>query len=228
MLFRSDALGRVVGNGGDWIELLLLEDTDLRGWHLELEDMAGDAGTLTFGNADVLGSLRAGTILTIAADLPEDTSYDPDNGDWRLHLQVNAGTVSGDTFRVTNSNWQLTITDAEGYVRFGPAGEGVGEVDGIGKDEAGVLEETPGEDFRRTTGDWRGEERSTFGSPNVWDGGEQDLDALRGIEGGIVEVDSGSPDTDASPSPALSPDDCGCGGGSATALLLLPWLRRRR
>ena len=68
----------------------------------------------------------------------------------------------------------------------------------------------------------------SFGSPNVWDGGEQDLDALRGIEGGIVEVDSGSPDTDASPSPALSPDDCGCGGGSATALLLLPWLRRRR
>ena len=133
MLFRSDALGRVVGNGGDWIELLLLEDTDLRGWHLELEDMAGDAGTLTFGNADVLGSLRAGTILTIAADLPEDTSYDPDNGDWRLHLQVNAGTVSGDTFRVTNSNWQLTITDAEGYVRFGPAGEGVGEVDEIGR-----------------------------------------------------------------------------------------------
>lgn len=235
----DDALGRLPGNGGDWVELLILEDVDLRGWRIEMEDKAGDAGTLTFSDVEALSALRAGTILTIAADLPEDLAYAPDGGDWRLHLGLNQGAITGDQLRVSHADWQLTLFDADGAIRFGPAGEGIGETSGIGKDEVGVLEETPGDTFRRTNGDWRGETRSTFGAPNVWEDGAQDLDGLRGLEGGIVEVDSATgdsggegPSDDPEPRPD-APDSCGCQGSPGSSslpglLLLLPLLRRRR
>ncbi|MFT4978127.1 MAG: hypothetical protein ACI8S6_004035, partial [Myxococcota bacterium] len=93
-------LGAVEGNGGSWLELVTLEDhLDLRRWRITLEDRGGGAGELTFTDADVLSDLRAGTILTIARDLPEDVAYDPDAGDWRLHLQVSS---EGQTIRATD------------------------------------------------------------------------------------------------------------------------------
>jgi uncharacterized protein (TIGR03382 family) len=216
----SDAVfGEVAGNGGDWIELLTTEDVDLRGWRLRMSDRGGSAGELVFSDAPALQSIRAGTILTIAEDLPEDPSYDPDHGDWRLHLRSDGAYVSGGAFDVSSADWRLTILDGEGAIRFGPAGEGVGTVSGIGRNEAGVLEQTPDASFRRDTGHWKGQKTSTFGGPNVWKDGAQDLDVLRGITHGPVDVDQ---------RPARG---CGCDSGASAGMplwILLLLLRRRR
>lgn len=242
------ALGRRMGNGGDWIELLVVRDgLDLRGWTLTLEDRGGDAGTLVFTDAPVLADLRAGTIVTLAEDLPEDAAYDPDGGDWRFHLRAGAdgtGTyVSAAAFDVSHQDWQLTAWDPEGRVRLGLVGEGVGRAGGIGSTEVGFLAETPTAALRRDTAEYEDATTSTFGAPNVWEDGAQDLDALRGIHGGVAEVhdtadtgETGIADTDEAPAPEpADPDDdggtCGCasgGAGPAWAPLLLAGLVRRR
>ena len=91
----SDAtFGRVVGNGGDWFELVVLEDLDLEGWtfeiwHLEdglLERSAALEVVTGLGGLPVL----AGTIVTISEDIPDDTSFDVAAGDWHINLQANA------------------------------------------------------------------------------------------------------------------------------------------
>jgi hypothetical protein len=158
--------------------------------------------------------------------------------------------VSATDFDVTSHDWQLTGWDADGYVRIGPVGEGVGRADGIASTEVGYLAETPGADHRRDTADYKGGTTSTFGAPNVWDGDAQDLDAMRGLVSGVVEVrdtgepedtdlpaDTDLPDTDA---PTAAPDDdseapaCGCATRGPAALLpalgalALRSLRRRR
>jgi uncharacterized protein (TIGR03382 family) len=249
------ALGRLAGNGGDWIELLVTRDgTDLRGWRLTTEDRVGDAGTLVFTDDPLLSDLRAGTLITLAEDLPEAAAYDPDGGDWRFHLRAGAeGSgryVSATDFDVTSHDWQLTGWDAEGHVRVGPVGEGVGRARGIASTEVGYLAETPGADHRRDTADYEGGTTSTFGAPNVWDGGAQDLDVMRGLVPGVVEVrdtgdtgDTGAPDlpddTDDTDAPSVDPDDddatpCGCATPGPTALLpalgalALLSVRRRR
>lgn len=231
----DDALGALAGNGGDWIELLVLQDVDLRGWRLTMEDRAGARGTLLFG--DTLPRLRAGTILTVAEDLPEDASYDPDAGDWRLHLRAAPdGTglyVSAAGFDVTARDWTLTLQDADGRVRFGPAGEGVAPRDGISGREVGLLAEDPSDALRRTADGYRPGTRSTFGAPNAWDGGAQDLSALRGGSGGVVDLDTGASGAGGDPDVSVDAGGCGCGGGApvgmaAAAVAALAALGRRR
>ena len=234
----DDALGVIDGNGGDWLELLVIEDgLDLRGWRLELQHRNGEAGTLAFTDAPLLEGLRAGTIITIAEDLPEDESYDPDGGDWRFHLRASSdgtGTyVSASDFEVTHREWQLTIHDADGWVRFGPAGEGVAPIDGISSREVGLLAADPSDALRRDASAYRAGTHSTFGAPNRWEGGEQDLGALRG------EVEDTAPPATDSPSDTgerapIGGPGCGCGGtplraglGAALAALILGLTRRR-
>ncbi len=99
--------GRVLGNGGDWVELVVTKDhTDLRGWKLQwIETGATDSdgtdiwygignvpqGTVTFTNSPVWADLRAGTIITIVENstaqggLDSDTTFDPCNGDWWIN-----------------------------------------------------------------------------------------------------------------------------------------------
>ncbi len=190
----DDAFGRIEGNGGDWIELLVIEDhLDLRGWRLELTDRRGDAGTLLFTDDPLLADLRSGTLLTVAEDLPEDPAYDPGGGDWRFHLRAGAeGSgryVSASPFDVTHREWQLTAFDADGAVRFGPAGEGIAPESGIGSDEVGLLAADPDGLLRRSSSAYTDGNHSTFGAPNRWDGGQQDLSALRSV---IDPVDTGA------------------------------------
>ena len=232
-------LGRVMGNGGDWIELLVRIDTDLRGWRLTMTDRNGDAGALVFTDDPLLADVRAGTLLTIAEDLPEDPAYAPDSGDWRFHLRAGArGSgryVSATPFDVTSRDWQLTLQDAEGRVRFGPVGEGVEPYEGISSEEVGALTTTPNAGTRRDSGAYDGERDSTFGAPNVWADGEQDLSGLRGENGGVVEigdtarVDTGDLDT-ASPEPGAGERGCGSGvaPGLSLALAAAALVRRRR
>ena len=177
------ALGDSPGNGGDWLEFVVVEDhLDLRGWTLTLTDRGGAAGTLTFTDAAVLADLRSGTLLTVAADLPEDTAYDPAAGDWRLHLQAGPGgsgeTISASPFRVSHREWQLVARDAAGTLRFGPVGEGVSPAEGLGRDEVAALHESPGPHTRRT-GPYDADEHSTFAAANTWGEQRQRLTDLR-------------------------------------------------
>jgi MYXO-CTERM domain-containing protein len=225
---RDAALGRVQGNGGDWLELLILQDVDLRGWRLTMTDRNGDAGTLTLSDAPLLADVRAGTIVTIAEDLPEDAGYAPERGDWRFHLRAgesgSGGYVSATPFDVTSHAWQLVIQDAEGHVRFGPAGEGVEPRDGLSSREVGALKATPTPATRAIDTAYGAASSSTFGAPNVWDESAQDLAALRGETGTVVDLDEDT-DPPRTRRSTVEPAGCGCATPSAHAgAPLLAWL----
>ncbi len=241
----DDAFGQVDGNGGDWIELVVIQDhLDLRGWRMTTEDRRMDRGTLAFTDDPLLADLRAGTIITIAEDLPEDPAYDPDGGDWRFHLRATAEGqyVRSDGFDVTAHDWQLTVWDPDGAVRYGPIGEAVAPWKGISGGEVGLLAADPSDTVGRTSADYRDGTISTFGSPNRWGDEAQDFWSLRQVAGSVTEVtDSGAgtttepDDTDpADPEDTPASTGCGCASAGGAAgwipglLGLLAVTRRRR
>lgn len=82
----TTGFGRIQGNGGDWIELVVTEDcADLRGYWLYWENDDDQDGTLgepgEFGyvrlsNDPIWSNLRAGTIITISEDIIADEIRD--------------------------------------------------------------------------------------------------------------------------------------------------------
>ncbi len=188
----DDAFGVVAGNGGDWIELVVITDhLDLRGWTLSAQDRRMSQGDLVFTDDPLLADLRAGTLLTIAADLPEDAAYAPDAGDWRFHLRASPDGryVRSEGFDVTAQDWRLTVLDADGLVRFGPAGESVAPLSGISGKEVGLLAADPSAAVRRADPAYRDGVLSTFGAPNRWGDHVQDFSALRGTGGEVRPVE---------------------------------------
>lgn len=177
--------GRVAGNGGDWMEFVVIEDLlDVRGWSFVTTQNGQPDATIVLPDVPVLSSLRSGTILTIAELVGTDWSYDPvydptdpSAGDWWINYQ--ASFSEGDN---THSNFQVTILDASGAVVFGPAGEGINPVSGIGNDEVFKLEEDPSP-FITPFSNYRDGSSSTFGLPNRWSGGTmvQDFGPLRSV-----------------------------------------------
>ena len=178
--------GRILGNGGDWIELVVVKDhLDLRGYTLHVSDNSGaTTSTLTFTGASLLSDLRSGTIITVSGDLATDASYSPATGDWWINLRAStAGDglyISATNFSVSQSNTQITVRDVAGVSVFGPAGEGINPASGVGNDEVWKLEETPGPSTTAFSGYHDGTS-SSFGSANLWSGGAgiQDLNTLR-------------------------------------------------
>ncbi len=218
----DDAFGTVPGNGGAWLEFVVTQDVDLRGWRLVMTDLRGPAGTVTFTDADELVRLRAGTLLTLSTGLVEDARVDPDAGDWRLALTATpAGDFArSDGFRVSASDWQLTVHDGDGHVRFGPVGEGTSPRRGISAHEVGALLADPSAGAAADDGDYGATTRSTFGAANVWEDGAQDLRGLRGESGMLGAADTGLPAAGDAPTPAAA--GCNTGGGSpAPALVVL-------
>lgn len=188
-------LGRVLGNGGDWIELVVVADhLDIRGWRVQVCDNAVCAPELVFSNVALLSDLRAGTLITIAAamtplDRPEDASYNPVNGpgeDWWIELRSSGAQATGSyisigSFTVSHTNSQVTIRDALGATIFGPAGEGIVPGVGLNQREVFKLESSPS---ALTTPDSLGYadgSSSAYGAPNLFGGGlgVQSLAALR-------------------------------------------------
>src|SRR5690242_17626828 len=77
---KSDPFfGPVMGNGGDWFELVVVADhLDIRGWRIIVDDNGGAlVANLAFTNSPLWSDLRAGTIITVAEEVPDDPSYDP-------------------------------------------------------------------------------------------------------------------------------------------------------
>jgi len=179
--------GRVMGNGGDWFELVVVTDhLDMRRWFIDVYEDGVLDESLLLSNQAIWSDLRAGTIITISEDVPSDISYDPAAGDWWINVQAN-NTADGlyierSSFPVGSSNSQFRIRNAAGTVVFGPAGEGVQPVAGVGSTEVFRLEGIPSEATTPTSTDYdSGKELSTFGAPNRW--GSQDLTAMRAAAG---------------------------------------------
>ncbi|MFH1107984.1 MAG: CotH kinase family protein [Planctomycetota bacterium] len=198
--------GRVLGNGGDWFEIVVATDhADLRGWQFVISDDTGGTGqtlqTLLLSNDLLWADVRAGTIITVGENLPSDVGYDPAGGDWWIHVQA-AHTADGtyitnQDFTVSNRNWQLTIRDAAGLSRFGPAGEGIQPLSGIGNDEVFKLEEDP-TPLITPLSNYNDGTSSTFGAPNLWSAGTvtQDFTDLRRVIPSTCGMDGDCDDDD--------------------------------
>lgn len=194
---KSDTFwGVVPGNGGDWFELVVTQDKlDVTGWELEIKNETGSpqetTTILTFTEDSLLEELRAGTIITIAESFPDDVSYDPQFGDWWLNFQAANGAsgtyVTPASFDVTNSDWQLTIRNADAVVMFGPVGEAVSVNVGVNDREVFKLEENPGP-YLTPFSNYNDGTSSTFGAPNIFNDGTevQDFTELRLV--GLTDI----------------------------------------
>ena len=177
--------GRVMGNGGDWFELVVIKDhLDIRGWQLDIYENKALDKTLTLTTHSIWKDLRAGTIITVAEDVPSDISYNPAAGDWWINVRANTNGdglyIQKSSFPVSSKNWQLRIRNAAGEVVFGPAGEGVSPATGIGGTEVFRLEDDPSATIVANSPDYDdGDDFSTFGAPNRW--GAQEFGELRPI-----------------------------------------------
>ena len=170
----DETLGRILGNGGPWFEVVVVENgVDLRGWTLEIWNDGIHAVTLEFSQDPLWNELQAGTLVTVSVGIAEDVSYDPGSGDWSINVQA-ADSASGTyvtalDFPVSNDNWQVEIFNSLGESQFGPAGEGVGATGGVSGTETYRLEEDPGASIVATSLCYDdADTRSTFGLPNRW------------------------------------------------------------
>jgi hypothetical protein len=182
--------GRVLGNGGDWLELVVIQDhLDLRGNSLSIDEGTGagrSTTVLNFTQSSLWSDLRSGTIITVAEDVPDDPSYAPLAGDWWINVQA-SNTASGlfitaSNFSVSNDDTQITVRDALNAVLFGPAGEGIAPIGAINNREIWKLEADPSAAITPTSA-FNDGTSSTFGAPNRWNGGAnvQDFSALRAV-----------------------------------------------
>ena len=179
--------GTVLGNGGDWFELVVtMDQVDMRGWQLEISDAGEPAQTLTLSN-DSLWAWRPlrNDHHGVGGSRPMTSASTPASGDWWINVQAatarHGSYVTASDFSVSNSNWQLTILDASSAVLFGPAGEGINPASGIGSTEVFKLEEDPGAHIAALTASYNDGTSSTFGAANLWSAGTmlQDFSAIR-------------------------------------------------
>jgi hypothetical protein len=183
--------GRVVGNGGDWFEMVVITDhLDMRNWKLDIYCNDSITGILTLdktldlANHSIWSDLRSGTIITVSENVPSDISYNPAGGDWWINVQANNDAdglyIEASGFPVNSDNWQLRIRNAGGAVIFGPAGEGISPASGVSGTEIFRLETVPSASVLANSADYDDADSfSTFGSPNQW--GAQDLYKLRSV-----------------------------------------------
>jgi hypothetical protein len=120
--------GRIMGNGGDWFEMVVIKDhLDIRDWKLDIyEDNVLDK-TLALTAHAIWKDLRAGTIITVAEDVPSDISYNPAAGDWWINVQANSDGdglyIEKSSFPVSSKNWQLRIRDCSERVYLARRGK---------------------------------------------------------------------------------------------------------
>jgi hypothetical protein len=205
--------GRVAGNGGDWFELVVIEDgLDIRGWEVLITDGPEDdrtQGTLTFARDPLWSALAGGTIITVAEDLDDDVSFDPGTDDWWINVRAsNEGTgtyISKRNFPVSNDDTQFEIRDQSRTTVFGPSGEGIVIGVGVNSREVFKLEADPSAAIMGDSSDYNDGTSSTFGAPNVWSGASmtQDFSALRGREPTPTPTLTAMADT---PTPSAVPD----------------------
>ena len=190
--------GRIVGNGGNWFELAVVGDDtpgtiNLTDWTIEVGKIAPSgkfvaSTTIVLSDAATWSSISHGTLLTfiernsIAGGLDTEVNrvnkIATDGYAWtNIHLGT-PGFITGsnlDDIRINSSNTAFILKDSAGAIIFGPAGEGVAPLDGVGSSEILELENdasskvSPVDDASETIlGYDDGSSGSTFGSPNLF------------------------------------------------------------
>ena len=193
-------LGVRDGNGGDWLELVVVTDhLDVRGWRVVISHRTGEPSnpgpgqqiySLTFSQDPVWEDLRAGTILTISEKISQNVDdYLPVVGKWWLNVRASIDSggryITASDFAVSNDKTQITIENALGENVFGPAGEGISPVSGVGRDEVFKLEAKPSATTSPASPDYAAGNSSSYGMPNVWTTpagtNSQDFSTLRSV-----------------------------------------------
>jgi len=205
----SDAtLGRLQGNGGDWFELVVIEDdVDVRGWTVEIWNEDNGVITLdtslTLTNATVFDGLASGTLITISEDIDDDISYSPIHDDWHINLRSNNALAGGyitagsqANFAINNSDTQIAIFDAAGTPVQLRTGEGTVPEVSVSSSEVFKLEGTPTTALTPDSALFNDGTTSTFGLPNSWSSGASTQDLGR-IMFGDVNCDNRINITDA-------------------------------
>ena len=184
--------GQVDGNGGSWIELIILKDKiDLRGAEIKVFGKYSNTNfKATFPNIEVLSELRSGSVLTISTEVATDLSYDPFNEDvpdWRINIHEDDLIALEGEFLTDNLKLLVSMRSGSGDVTILPeTGEGsLGG--GIDNKEVFKLKKNPslaitpndsayGDDLNQKI-------LSTFGTENHWMEGaslvKQDFSNLR-------------------------------------------------
>ncbi len=205
--------GRVLGNGGNWFELVVGADNlDIRGWTLAWteRDTGGYTGTITLSQNPALASLPKGTIVTVIENLTADGGLDTNlslgGSDRWINLCTRDASVVASTsttkpdtlpgdFTTSNDRWTLEIRDASGAVVAGPFGEGAEQYwrGGVSSTDVCRLEEDPGAIVTMASNFDDTGRFSTFGAPNQWaacpDFGDiftQDFSGLAGCDFGAA------------------------------------------
>lgn len=179
--------GRVLGNGGNWLELVVVADwLDMRGWTLEWRDATG-SGTIKLSNASFWGALRSGMIVTLIENTTAqggrdtDLSYSPQTGDRWVNINTfdptlvtfttstKPGHISGQ-FSTSNDRWALQIRDQNGQQRMAWQGEGSPNYGGggISSTNVGRLRQDPSGRINSASFLDDDGKASTFGKPNTW------------------------------------------------------------
>ena len=195
---KDSHFGRIVGNGGNWFELAVVGDDtpgtiNLTDWNIEVGKIAPSgkfvsSTTIVLSDAATWSSISHGTLLTfiernsIAGGLDTEINrvnkIATDGYAWtNIHLGT-PGFITGsnlDDIRINSSNTAFILKDSNGAIIFGPAGEGVAPLDGVGSSEILELENdasskvSPVDDASETVlGYDDGSSGSTFGSPNLF------------------------------------------------------------
>src|SRR5690606_7687741 len=126
--------------------------------------------------------------------LSTDTSYNPQQGDWSIHLSTkdevgkanplvttvvnNPPNYNGDPpnpgdFAVTHDDWSVSIVNVADQLVWGPLGETTLAI-GVNSREVVKLEENPSANPNFTS--FKDGDSSSFGQPNVWSSGTQSQD----------------------------------------------------
>jgi hypothetical protein len=190
--------GRILGNGGEWFELVVVGDgtagstVDMRGWKVEV---LGDLGsrTMVLSQDPYWANVAAGTLLSFitnnAANGGADTEIHKtsvlhDQGFLWSNIWLfdpifidQAASDFNNRLGISNSDTNIIIRDAGGEIIFGPAGEGIAtggeppDTVGVGSDEVLKLEANPEPFIDPFYSPYNDGSTSTFGGPNVWSGG---------------------------------------------------------
>ncbi len=189
---------RILGNGGNWFELVVVGDdtpgtANLTNWSIEVGKIASSgkfvsATTIVLSDAASWSAIPSGTLLTFIEENSAagglDTEFNRTDNlategyAWsNIHLGT-PGVITGtnlDDFRTNSSNTAFVIKDSTGLVIFGPAGEGIAPVDGVGskdifelKNDASSLVSPIDSASDTMLGYDDGSSGSTFGSPNLF------------------------------------------------------------
>jgi hypothetical protein len=178
--------GRVMSNGGNWFELVIVADhVDMRGWKLDWTEN-GASGRIQLSTNAFWSDMRAGMIVTIIqrttaeGGLDTDLSYSPGTGDrWVNVNSFDTALVSGTTstkpghvsgeFTTSNDQWTLTIRNAQGAYVAGPFGEGSPYYHGPGVSNQNVCRLRADITGRVNAASYYDDSKnSTFGAPNTW------------------------------------------------------------